>query len=382
MTAALALDRPISMLPVLRAADCIPTHSSVEPCVLDVGSPRLVARGAVAILLALRHARIGSGAEVLVPAFNCPSMIAPVRAAGAEAVPYAIKEDLSIDTASLERLITSRTRALLAAHLLGRINDLTGLKAMCEERGIILIEDCAHTFFGANAAGPVGAIGHYAVASPRKFFPIAEGGLLTSRGRDLSELSLPSASWGRTMQSALRMIDTAVEFGHMRAFAPLLAVAKSLRSTLRGKVAAPSAAGAQGAEDAYDIPLDVRRCVGLAGGAGAGRYLFNVGLIAARRRNYEQLANGIRGSAAARVLDMPPVSTFVPYVVPVLLADPQRHFPQLKQLGVPMWRWEHSLQGVCKVTDRYSQSLIQLPCHQSLRPHELERIVEAVRSLQ
>ena len=165
MTTALALDRPISMLPVLRAADCIPTRSD-ERSVLDVGSPLLVARGAVAILLALRHARIGSGAEVLVPAFNCPSMIAPVRAAGAAAVPYAINEDLSIDTASLERLITSRTRALLAAHLLGRINDLAGIKTLCEERGIVLIEDCAHAFFGATAAGPVGSTGHYAVASP------------------------------------------------------------------------------------------------------------------------------------------------------------------------------------------------------------------------
>jgi perosamine synthetase len=380
MTTALALDRPISMLPVLRAADCIPTHSD-ERSVLDVGSPLLVARGAVAILLALRHARIGSGAEVLVPAFNCPSMIAPVRAAGAEAVPYASNEDLSIDTAALERLITSSTRALLAAHLLGRIGDLAGIKALCEERGIILIEDCAHAFFGATAAGPVGTTGHYAVASPRKFFPIAEGGLLTSAARDLRELSLPSASWGRTMLSALRMVDTAVEFGHLRAFAPLLAVAKGLRSTLRGKSAATQPPAGTHADDTYDIELDIRRCVGLAGGAGAGRYLFNVGLIEARRRNFEQIANGIRGAAAARVLDMPPVSTFVPYVVPVLLADPQRHFAQLKQLGVPMWRWEHSLRGVCKVTDRYSQSLIQLPCHQSLRPRELERIVEAVRSL-
>ena len=69
--------------------------------------------------------------------------------------------------------------------------------------------------------------------------------------------------------------------------------------------------------------------MGLAGGAGAGRYLFNVGLIAARRRNFEQIASGIRGGAAARVLDMPPINTFVPYVVPVLLADPQRHFAQL-----------------------------------------------------
>lgn len=380
MTPALALDRPISMLPVLRAADCIPTHSSIERSVLDVGSPLLVARGAVAILLALRHARIGSGAEVLVPAFHCPSMVAPVRAAGADAVLYAINEDLSPDAASLERLITSRTRALLVAHLLGRIVDLSGIKAMCEQRGIVLIEDCAHTFFGATAAGPVGSIGHYAVASPRKFFPIAEGGLLTSASRDLGELSVPAASWSRTMQSALRMVDTAVAYGRLRGFAPMLGVAKALRSALRGKSVAPAPVVAQGEDaDPYNVELDVRQSVGVAGGA--GRYLFNIGLIEARRQNFARLVDGIRGAAAARVFDMPPVQTFVPYVVPLLLADPQRHFAQLKQLGVPMWRWEYSPRGVCAVTDRYSQSLVQLPCHQSLRPQELERIVDAIRSL-
>lgn len=380
MSAALAIDRPISMLPVLRVADCFPAHASIERSVLDVGSPLLVARGAVAILLALRHAGIGSGAEVLVPAYHCPSMVAPVRAAGAATVLYEINEDLSASFASLERLITPKTRAMLVPHLLGRVGDLTAIKALCEARGIVLIEDCAHTFFGATVAGPVGSLGHYAVASPRKFFPIAEGGLLTSAARDLRELSLPVATWSRSVQSAVRMVDTAVANGRLRAFAPLLGIARHLRTALRGKPAQRVSASPHGEEaDPYNVELDVRQSVALAGGA--GRYLFNIGLIEARRRNFAHLVAGIRGAAAGRVLDMPPVSTFVPYVVPLLLADPQRHFAQLKQLGVPMWRWEYSPRGVCEVTDRYSQSLVQLPCHQSLRTHELERIVDAIRSL-
>lgn len=378
MTSALSLRRPISMLPVLRVADWIPAAGD-ERCVLDVGSPRLVARGAVAILLALRHARIGSGDEVLMPAFHCPSMIAPVRAAGAEPILYAINEDLSPDIGSLQRLIGPRTRALLVAHLLARVVDLSRIKALCEERGIVLIEDCAHSFFGATAAGPVGSIGHYAIASPRKFFPIAEGGLLTSATRDLGDLTVPAATWGRSAKAAFRMVDTAVAYGRLRALMPVFEVARRFRGALRSKSAAQNSVQSS-EQDAYDIELDVRQSVGLA--SGAGRYLFNVGLIGARRRNYERLAAGIEGAASARMFDMPPVRTFVPYVVPVLLADPHRHFTQLKQLGVPMWRWEYSPRGVCKVTDRYSQSLIQLPCHQSLRSRELERIVDAVRSLQ
>jgi hypothetical protein len=176
------------------------------------------------------------------------------------------------------------------------------------------------------------------------------------------------------------MVDSAVEFGHLRALAPLLAVAKGVRSMLRAKVEPQAGSGAQ-ADDAYDMKLDVRRCVGIAGGVGAGRYLFNAGLIAARRRNFERIAAGIRGATKARVFEMPPVNTFVPYIVPVLLSDPQRHFAQLKQLGVPMWRWEHSIGGVCKVTDNYAQSLIQLPCHQALRAEEIDRIVHHVVSV-
>lgn len=378
MTTALSLRRPISMLPVLRAADCIPAHSGDERCVLDVGAPRLVARGAVAILLALRHARIGSADEVLVPAFHCPSMVAPVRAAGAEPILYAINEDLSADVASLERLVSRHTRALLVAHLLGRIFDLSRIKAWCEDRGIVLIEDCAHTFFGATAAGPVGSIGHYAVASPRKFFPIAEGGLLTSATRDIADLSLPAATWGRSARAAFRMVDTAVAYGRLRALAPMLDLAQRLRGALRATPAAQASLQTCDS-DPHDVELDVRQSDGLAGRA--GRYLFNVGLIAARRRNYEQLVAGIDAAAAGRVIEMPPVRTFVPYVVPLLLADPQKHFAQLQQLGVPMWRWEYSPRGVCKVTDLYSQSLVQVPCHQSLRPQELERIIDAIRSL-
>jgi dTDP-4-amino-4,6-dideoxygalactose transaminase len=251
---------------------------------------------------------------------------------------------------------------------------------MCEERGIVLIEDCAHTFFGATAAGPVGSLGHYAVASPRKFFPIAEGGLLTSATRDLRELSVPVPSWGRTVQSALRMIDTAVAHGRLRAFAPVLGVAKALRSGLRARPDLQASAGAPGEDaDPYKVELDVRQSVGVAGGA--GRYLFNIGLIEARRRNFARLSDGIGGAAGARILPMPPLHSFVPYVVPLLLADPQQQFARLKQLGVPMWRWEHSMGGVCKVTDHYSQALIQLPCHQSLRMDDIDRIVRSVASV-
>jgi dTDP-4-amino-4,6-dideoxygalactose transaminase len=100
-----------------------------------------------------------------------------------------------------------------------------------------------------------------------------------------------------------------------------------------------------------------------------------------RRENYSSLIASLRGCATLRVLIDELPDDFVPYMAPVLLEEPARQFAALKSKGVPMWRWEHSQMGVCPVTDRLAQALIQIPCHQSLRAAELGWIGDALRSV-
>ena len=59
---------------------------------------------------------------------------------------------------------------------------------MCDEKGLYLLEDCAHSYFGETGGRPVGAWEDFAIASPRKFFPISDGGFLilpSGRTRDI-----------------------------------------------------------------------------------------------------------------------------------------------------------------------------------------------------
>ena len=83
---------------------------------------------------------------------------------------------------------------MLVAHYFGFVRSLAQIRAFCDARGIALVEDCAHAFFGAAADRPVGSWGDLAIASLTKFFPVPAGGCLVSGRRQLSELALMPAS--------------------------------------------------------------------------------------------------------------------------------------------------------------------------------------------
>ena len=96
-----------------------------------------------------------------------------------------------------------------------------------------------------------------------------------------------------------------------------------------------------------------------------------------RRENYAAIRTRLETMRGMRLLDVQDPRA-APYMVPVILADPIRQFPALKSHGMPMWRWEHSIRGICPVTDRYAESLIQLPCHQSLSVCERDALLEVL----
>ena len=66
-------------------------------CIKDVGPVLELTQGAAAIALALRHAGVKNGDTVLVPAFNCSSMVEPIFAVAAQPRSFRIKSDLAID---------------------------------------------------------------------------------------------------------------------------------------------------------------------------------------------------------------------------------------------------------------------------------------------
>lgn len=148
-----------------------------------LGAPAALAvnSGTAALHLALSALGVGPGDEVIVPTVTFTASAAAVVHAGAVPVLVDVEPDtLLIDVDAVHRALTPRTRAVMAVHFAGRMADMRALRALCDARGLLLVEDSAHALPAArDGAGP----GHVGDAAAFSFFvtkPVtsAEGGLL------------------------------------------------------------------------------------------------------------------------------------------------------------------------------------------------------------
>lgn len=143
-----------------------------------------VTNGTVALHLALLGVGLGSGDEVIVPSLTYVAAVNSIRYVGATPV-FADADALTwqVDPAHVARLITPRTRAILAVHTYGQACDLTALDTLCQKHGLKLIEDCAEAFGTRIGDRHVGTFGDVATFSffGNKTVTTGEGGMVVSR---------------------------------------------------------------------------------------------------------------------------------------------------------------------------------------------------------
>jgi len=144
-----------------------------------------VSSGTAALHLALAALGIGAGDEVIIPSFVCTALFHAVAAVGATPVPADIDPaTLNLDPGDVERRITARTRALILAHMFGRMADPGPFTRF----GLALIEDCAHALGATCADRQAGSFGHAAVVSSyaTKMIATGEGGAVATSSAPLA----------------------------------------------------------------------------------------------------------------------------------------------------------------------------------------------------
>lgn len=112
-----------------------------------------VGSGTAALELALQAANVASGDEVIVPANTFFATAEAVSNVGARPV-FADVDPTTfhLDVASVERVLTPRSRAVIPVHLYGRAMDLTQLEKLAASHNLQIIEDAAQAH-GAERAG-------------------------------------------------------------------------------------------------------------------------------------------------------------------------------------------------------------------------------------
>ncbi|QYF95069.1 DegT/DnrJ/EryC1/StrS family aminotransferase [Massilia sp. PAMC28688] len=358
-------------------------------CVLDAGAVRLVTSGRIAIALALREMGVGAGDEVLVPAYHSMSMIPPVLSLGAHPVFYKVGADAALDLDDVASKLTAATRAIMVTSYFGIPQDLARIRAFCDLHGLLMLEDCAHCFFGEHGGRPVGSWGDYAIASSMKFFPIYEGGALVSARHALTTGRLSSAGRGFEAKAALNALERSFAYGRLPLVKALLWLPLRLKSALWNMIKRRAPAGApaltpSSSDSSYDFDPRWLDKQSSRFSRFVVRRASHARIVAQRRANYRFLELACASLPLCRPLfaALPPGAC--PWLFPLVVEQPEKLFRRLHNAGVPMTRFAEALwpgvdAGVCANSVHLSRHIIAFPCHQALLPEELAWMSGAIR---
>jgi dTDP-4-amino-4,6-dideoxygalactose transaminase len=98
-----------------------------------------------ALHTALVAADIGPGDEVITTPMTFTATVAVIEHVGAKPVLVDIEPDtMNIDPVLVTAAVTERTKAVIVVHYGGHPCDLDAIQAICDEHGLLLVEDAAH----------------------------------------------------------------------------------------------------------------------------------------------------------------------------------------------------------------------------------------------
>lgn len=146
--------------------------------------------GTVAIHLALKVLGIGEGDEVIVPDLTFVATANAVVLSGATPIIADVREsDWCLDPGDVERLVNSRTRAIIPVHLYGHPCAMDEIHAVAVRKGLRVVEDAAEAHgaeLGGRRVGGLGDCGTFSFYG-NKIITTGEGGAITTDSDEIAE---------------------------------------------------------------------------------------------------------------------------------------------------------------------------------------------------
>ena len=306
-----------------------------------------VASGTDALHLALRAAGVGGGDEVVVPAFTFIASAEAVSYTGARPVFADIDPDtFNLSPRSLEACLSPRTRAVIAVHLFGQCAALDEIAAICHDRALVLIEDCAQALgadYDGRRAGAWGEFGCFSFYPTKNLAACGDAGLVTARqARHAEALRVLRHHGSRRSyehevigyNSRLDEIQAAVLRVKLRYLEGFNAHRRHVAQAYRAKLA-----GAR-----LTLPVE----------HGRGMHVYHQFTLRSARRDELRSA-----------LETARIASGIYYAIPL-----HRQ---------PAYAAEHAAREL-PATERASREVLSLPIHPLLSDAELDRVVAAVRA--
>jgi dTDP-4-amino-4,6-dideoxygalactose transaminase len=274
----------------------------------------LTSSATAAIWMALKAFGVKSDDEVLVPSHTEFPTVVAVCFAGARPVFVDVDDSYTVDLKDAAAKVSPRTIGFVPVHLYGHPADLDGIRRLCAERSLWLLEDCAQAHGAAWQGRKVGSFGRAGVFS---FYPsknltvMGDGGLLVTDDDDVAARCRRLRDHGRVNKDVHAEVGFNLRFNDIQA-----AIGRVLLRRLdamndhRRALAARYHAGLAG------LPL------GLPVEAPGARHVYHLYVVRTRERDAlgrylkeRGIATGVHYPVASH--KQPAVEAFDPPVLPV-----------------------------------------------------------------
>jgi dTDP-4-amino-4,6-dideoxygalactose transaminase len=306
---------------------------------------------------------IRPGDEVIVPSFTFVSTVNAFVLRGARPVFADIHPDtLNLDESQIERLVTTRTRAIVPVHYAGVGCEMDTIGEIAARHGLAVVEDNAHGLFGKYRGRYLGTFGSLASQSfhETKNFICGEGGALLindsqycERAEILREKGTNRSRFFRGQVDKYTWVDAGSSYLPSDILAAFLLAQLESREQIQAK----------------------------------------------RRRIWEYYHEHLQTWACERGVGLPVVPSWCEqpyhmfYLVLPSLEQRQDMIAHLKQHGImavfhylplhlsDMGRGFGGRPGDCPVTESFSDRLLRLPFYNDLTEEDQARVVDAITAI-
>jgi perosamine synthetase len=341
-------------------------------------------RGAIALICQILN--IGSGDEVLMPAYNCGTEVDPFVWAGANVVFYGVDNRAAIDVEDIIRRITPSTKIIYVTHYFGWPQEMNELFQWCKKRDLYLLEDCALSLFSKGPDDTMGRTGAAAIYSFPKSLPVPDGGALVLAKDILIENKNMYPPGNQVVVfktlSLLKkwMMNNSNPWQYSKFTRNLFVKSWRAKSDVKGFEVRP--------DMPKDYYFDVRKINWSISRLSGGilRTMNPIDIIEKRRRNYEYLYNSLADIPALRPLFDKLLNNVCPLSFPALVNDRGRWCKALKDYGIFVGGWWAGYHRSFNWEEfpearKLKNNLLTLPVHQSLDIVHMEHIAKSVRFL-
>ena len=318
--------------------------ASMHDCGYGIGT----ASGTDALSLALMALGVGEGDEVVTSPLTAVFTAIAISRVGATPVFADVEEDtLTLSPAQTERMITSRTKAIVPVHLYGNACDMEAFVELSKRTGVALVEDACQAHAGryrGKAMGSFGAAGVFSFYPTKNLGALGDGGCVVTNNEELASKVRLLRNGGQTnrythqsigLNSRLDELQAAV----LREKLPYLEEWNQRRRQL-------SILYENGLSSKTCRPLVVRES------AGSARHLFVV-----RTELQEGLLSHLHEQG---------IECLVHYPVPVHLQ--------------PAYLYLERTKGSFPVAEVAARSVVSLPLYPAMGDEEITRVIDVVGS--